>query len=642
MPTPGRHWASACSDKARLARHWLPQDAQAQVNLGTVLRQLGRLAEAETHLRLAAEISPEYVDAHANLGGLLAERGRHLEAETCFRRALDYAPDNSALLHSLGCVLALQNRLGEAVDAFRRTLALEPNHIEAHANLGAALAGQNQMVEAEASLRAALALNPAYVPALSSLTIALRQQGKLLAAAACCRRALQFDPANADLHHNLGLTLEDIGDYDEALACLQRALELNPGSLLAQSNFLFTLNYHPDKSANEVFEAYREYDRRFWLQYRSAWREHSNDRNPARRLRVGYVSPDFRAHACRSFLEPLLAHHDKAQVEVFAYASLAAEDEFTARYRAYADHWVRTENMGDDALAERIRGDGIDILVDLASHTQNNQLPVFARKPAPVSLTWLGYGYTTGLTAIDYFLTDPTCAPEGSDVLFSEQPWRLATPAFVYRPSPRMGEPGPLPALQRGYVTFGTLTRAIRLNHRAVEVWAQLLKAVPDSRLVVDNANFRHPAEQEYLAARFNSHGIARERLEIGFHSPPWDVLRGVDIGLDCFPHNSGTTLFESLYMGVPVVTLAARPSVGRLGSTILQGLGRPEWIAGNEDEYVAKAAALALDIPRLAQLRQGLRGEMERSPLCDESGFARKVEAAYRQMFHRWLEKTA
>ncbi|MDE2259014.1 MAG: glycosyltransferase, partial [Betaproteobacteria bacterium] len=291
-------------------------------------------------------------------------------------------------------------------------------------------------------------------------------------------------------------------------------------------------------------------------------------------------------------------------------------------------------------LAERIHADGIDILVDLAGHTESNRLGVFACKPAPVSVSWLGYGYTTGLTAVDYLLTDDTSAPEGSEDLFSEKPWRLETPGYAYRPAEGMGSVSLLPALAQGFVTFGTLSRAVRINHRTVRVWAEILKRVDNARLVVDSKDFRDPAMQANLVKRLAAHGISQDRLEIGCHTPPWDVLRRIDIGLDCFPHNSGTTLFETLYMGVPYVTLAGRPSVGRLGSSILKGIGHPEWIAQDEAEYVDKAVALATDLPKLAIMRTGLRTEMEASPLMDEPGFARKVETAYRMMFANWAER--
>jgi predicted O-linked N-acetylglucosamine transferase (SPINDLY family) len=354
-------------------------------------------------------------------------------------------------------------------------------------------------------------------------------------------------------------------------------------------------------------------------------------------LKVGYVSPDFRHHAVRHSLEPLLANHDKEVVEVYAYAELAKEDAVTSRYKGYVDHWVPTTGLSDDTLAERIHADAIDILVDLAGQTAKNRLGVFARKPAPVSLTWLGFGYTTGLTAIDYFLADSATAPVGSEGLFAETPWRLPSPGFVYRPAEGMGPVSPLPATERGHVTFGTLTRAIRINHRTIRVWSEILKRVPGSRLVIDSSNFQDTTTQEVLAEKFAAHGISREQLEIGFHSPPWDMLRGMDIGLDCFPHNSGATLFETMYMGVPFVTLVGRPSVGRLGCSLLQGLGHPEWIAWTEEEYIEIAVALATDLPKLSALRAGLRQEMETGPLMDEPAFARKVEAAYREMFAAW-----
>jgi predicted O-linked N-acetylglucosamine transferase (SPINDLY family) len=421
-----------------------------------------------------------------------------------------------------------------------------------------------------------------------------------------------------------------MGLLDEAEASYRQALEIKADHEDAFGNMLFTLNYHPDKSGEEIFEAYREYDARFGQAQRSEWQPHSNNRETGRRLKVGYVSPDFRKHSVRNFLEPVLAGHDKQVVEVYAYAELMVEDTVTARYKNYVNHWIPTCGLSDKALAERIRADGIDILVDLAGHTGNNRLGVFARKPAPVSISWLGFGYTTGLTAIDYFLTDDLYAPPGCEGVFSEKLWRLEKPSLVYRPAEDMGSVNALPALMRGYVIFGTLTRGVRINHRTIRVWAELLKQVPNARLVIDSRDFQHTTMQERLAEKFVAHGIIRERLEIGYHTPPWDTLRGIDIGLDCFPHNSGTTLFESLYMGVPFVTMRGRPSVGCLGSMVLQSVGHPEWVARTEEEYVAIAVSLAQDLPKLAERRRGLRVEMEDGPLMNEPAFARKIEAGY------------
>ena len=605
--------------------------------LGGALQMQGK--DALPAFEKAAKLMPDDAEAHFSLGFTLKSLGLPADAAVSFRRALKIKPDFVMAHYNLGNAQKDQGQFGGAAISYRRTLKLKPDYAEAHCNLGISLKALGQLDDAVASIRRAVALKPDFALAHYNLGNAQTDLSQLYDAVASYRRALELKPDLADAYVNLGNSLKDLGLHDDALASYRRALELKPDLALAYSNVLFVLNYHPDLAAEEIYRAYQEFDAQKGTPLRSGWRAHSNGKDPNRRLRVGYVSPDFRRHSCRFFLEPLLAHHDKTQVEVYAYAELAKEDDLTARYKRYVEHWVPTWGMSDEALAERIRADMIDILVELAGHTAGNRLLTFARKPAPVSLSWMGYGCTTGLGAIDYYLTDEVCAPAGSEGLFAEQPWRLATPAYAYRPVSDMGEVGNLPALQRGHITFGTLTRAVRVNHRTIRVWSEILKRVEGSRLVIDSASFKDPAMQERMASRFAEHGITRERLELGFHSPPWDVLRGIDIGLDCFPHNSGTTLFETLYMGVPYVTLSGRPSVGRLGSSILQGAGHPEWIARTEDEYVEIAAGLASDLQKLAGLRASLRTEMEHSPLMDEPAFARKVEDAYRQMWLLWCK---
>ncbi|MCX5864191.1 MAG: tetratricopeptide repeat protein [Deltaproteobacteria bacterium] len=581
-----------------------PQSAEFHFNLAGAFKEKGRLDEAIAGYQKAVELAPGFAMAHNNLGEIFKDCGRFTDAEACLRRALEFMPDYAEAYNNLGNLLKTQSRLTEAEACLRRALELMPDYAEMHGNLGNILRGQGRLTEAEACLNRALELKPDYAAAHANLAVTIMEQGRLI----------------------------------EAETHLRRALELMPNYALAHSNLLFVLNYHPDKSGEEIFAAYKAYDERFGIPCRGAWHVHDNSRKTNRRLKVGYVSPDFRNHSVRYFLEPLLANHNKEVVEVYAYAELATEDTTTMRYKGYVEHWIPTTGLTDDALAERIRADGIDILVDLAGQTAQNRLGVFARKPAPVSLSWLGFCYTTGLTAIDYFLADSAMVPIGSEKLFAEKPWRLPSPSFlVYRPAENMGPVSPLPATERRYVTFGTLTRAIRINHRTIRIWSEILKRVAGSRLVIDCGNFNDPSVQTALAEKFVAHGIRREQLEIGYHSPPWDVLRGMDIGLDCFPHNSGTTLLETLYMGVPFVTLAGRPSMGRIGNSILAGVGHPEWTAWTEDEYVEIAVALASDLPHLAALRAGLREEMVAGPLMNEPAFADKVETAYREMFAAW-----
>ncbi len=661
----------------RRALDWVPEFAEAHSNLGLLLQARGQWADAEQCYRAASTLQPEAATPHYNLGvclkaqhqlaaaeaafrealrrqpdlhsallnldRVLQDQGRAVDSESYWREALRLRPDFVAGYQHLAAVLRQQQRNEEALACLRQALALEPDNLSLlHAAAGVQRA-LHRMDEAEALCRRALELAPDAASAWIHLAGVLNAGQRLVEAEAGYRRAIALDPQLAAAHANLGIVLQNQGRQAEAEDSMRRALALDPDDRATHGNLLFVLNYHPDKTGEQVHAEYQAYERRFFAPLRSHWRPHGNAPlagrgGRPRQLKVGYVSPDFRQHSVTNFLEPLLAHHDRRAVDVYAYAELQREDAATARYKRLVDHWIPTAGMGDEALAERIRADGIDILVDLAGHTGGNRLAVFAMKPAPVSLSWMGYGTTTGLTAIDWFLTDARHTPPGCEHLLSEAPWRLPH-AFVYRPAAAaaMGEPGPLPALRNGHVRFATLTRAIRINDHSVRVWSELLHRVPGAELVIDSRSYRDAGTQDTLAARFAAHGIGRERLRLGFHSPPWDLLRDVDIMLDCFPHNSGTTLFESLAMGLPFVTLAGRPSAGCLGSSVLAGLGRPEWIATTEQDYLAKAAALAADLPRLAALRAGLRGEMQRSPLMDEPGFAREVEAAYRQMFQHW-----
>jgi predicted O-linked N-acetylglucosamine transferase (SPINDLY family) len=615
-----------------------PGDPNAQNNLGTALRSLHRLDEAEQCYLQALKLRPDFADALSNLGATYQELGRLPEAEVSLRRALALQPNDTETLNNYAIVLQGLGRLHDAQACCRRALQIRPDFAAMHNVLGNVLKDLGSLDEAIQSYRRALDFDPEFADALNNLGVALHRSGQPHDALAHFRRALNIRPDYAQALNNLGNTLKDLGRFDESEQAYHHALRSDPQFEDAHSNLLFMLNYHPDKSAEQIFTWYERYDEQFGLPLRTALQPHGNPSATGRKLKIGYVSPDFRQHACRYFLEPLLARHDRTAFEIHAYAELTRPDATSALYQNLVDHWIPTRGMSDEVLAKRIRDDGIDILVDLAGHTAANRLRVFARKPAPVSLSWLGFGYTTGLSAIDYFLTDAHSAPDGSAPLFSEAPWRLNGPALVYRPASGMGEVGPLPAQQNGFITFGTLTRAVRINHRTRQVWAEILRRVPASRLVVDSTDFRSTDAREALLGQFVDHGIAADRIQIGFHSPPWDILRSIDVTLDCFPHNSGTTLFESLYMGVPFVTLAGRPSVGCLGSAILHGAGHGKWVATSEEDYVNLACQLATDRDQLVVIRAGLRSAMQNSPLMDEAGFARRVETAYFAMWRRWL----
>ncbi len=614
-----------------------PDLADLHFYLGNVLLAEKDWEGAAASFERALALHPEHAATLLNFGRLRMEQNRMTDAEHFCDQALRLEPNNIDFRIQAGEMLRAAGRLQRAQDHLVRALALDPAHASAHAHLAGILADAGCFGEAAEHARKASELAPHVAFHHNLMGVIWQELGRLQCASECFQRALAIDPDDALARVNAGSNHLLSGHLNAAIADYRSALQLAPDSSIANSNLLFALNYHPDLSAQEIFEAYRHFDKTVGGPLRSAWTAHDNPPAAGRRLRIGYVSPDFRQHTVMRFLEPVLAHHDRLRFDIYAYAEVVREDAATERVKQVVTAWRSTVGLSDEAVAAMIRNDRIDVLIDVAGHTAGNRLRVLARRPAPVSASWMGYGYTTGLSAIDYYLTDAVCAPEGSEGLFAERPWRMGRTGYVYRPGEDMGAVGQLPAERNGHVTFGTLTRPVRINARVVRVWAQILERVPDSRLVVDSKSYGDADTKDQLLAQFVAKGVSAERIQIGYHSPPWDLMRGIDITLDCFPHNSGTTLFESLYMGVPVVTLAGRPSVGRLGASILEGVGHPEWVAESEEAYVDTAVALAQDQQKLAALRGRLRQDMQRSCLMDEAGFTRDLEHGCLAMFREW-----
>ncbi|HUH60930.1 MAG TPA: tetratricopeptide repeat protein [Candidimonas sp.] len=566
-------------------------------------------------------------------------------AEPFARQLTEKYPELQEGWYQLGRIQVESKQYIPSLPAHLQALRLGDNDARAYEYLIAALNACNRLWEARLALNYALELNPQLSNKnfmWGNLYLSLNENTK---AEAYFRREIECNPTNAAAHLNLANALLSQGNHSDAELVLHSAIQKSASNsaLLVQltHSYLFALNYSVSKGEKEIYAEYSNFDKNIYSLHKDKWRAHKNKRNTNRKLKIGYLSPDFNNHAVSKFLEPLIANHDHEVVEVYAYANQTKEDAVTQRYKSYVDHWLSVLGLDDDALTAKIRADEIDILVDVAGHTAGNRLGVFARKPAPVSLTWLGYGYTTGLSAIDYFLGDDSLCPPGSESVFAEQPWRLPTSNYVYRADwTSIGEVGTLPALQNGAITFGTLTRAIRINPLVIKTWAKILKKLPSSKLIVNSINYADASVCDKLIARFAEYGVGNERLLLMYESPPWNSLRSVDIGLDCFPHNSGTTLFDTLCMGIPYVTLTGRPGVGGIGASILNGVGHPEWIARSEEEYVDKVLDLASDVPRLAHTRLRLRDELKKSPMMDEPKFARKVEDAYRNMFQRWVER--
>ena len=628
----------ALRDEARRVLATAPDDAMAWTGLGLSLCALND-RDAATVLPQAIQHCPDSPDLHNAHGMVLAAQGNHKAALDAYGRALAldclFAQAHNNRANSL-------NRLGRHRDAeidARQAITIWPNYPNAYNTLGNSLKAQNRLDEAAAAYGQALTLAPNFAAACSNLGSVLKQANRLLDALALFERTVSLDPSYADGWFNLGNSLKDFTRFDAADAAYQKAMDLNPAMVAAAHNRLFALNYHPTRSAEEIFAAYRDYEARFAAPLYPQQPQHIPPATPPQRLKIGYVSPDFRDHPTTHFLLPWLEQHDRKRFELFAYAELEQEDAITARYRAVVDHWCPTRSLTDAQLAQRIQDDGIHILVDLAGHTGGNRLDVFARKPAPIAVSWwIVHVASTGLSAIDYLLGDPIALPDGFESLCAETPWRLDGPSYVFRPDPAWGAVSPLPALDNGFITFCSLSRLLRLNERVIARWSRLLHACPQSRLVIGNKEFHDPAVQALIRQQFAAHAIAPERLELGYFSPVGDLLRRCDVMLDPFPQTSGTTLLQGLYMGLPSITLASRPSAGRQGAAHLTWAGHPEWVAVNEEEYEAKILALTADLPRLAAIRADLRDDFTRSPLADAAGLTRRIEAAYEQMWQRFI----
>ncbi len=618
-----------------------PTYSAAHSNLGMALVAAGRFDEAVAACRRAIELQQNYPEAYCNLGNALYGQGRLDEAIAAYRQAIAIEPNFAKARNNLGTVLRDKGRLDEAIAACREAIALQPNYPEAHSNLGNALHDRRLLDEAIAAHLQAITLHPDFPEAYCNLGAALRDAGQLDEAITACRHAIALKPEYPEAYGTLASVLKDQGQIDEAIAGFQKAIALKPDFPAAQSSLLLTLNYHPDFAASAVTEEHRRWSRQHAEPLTQFIQMHRNDRTHDRRLRIGYVSPDLRAHPVGRFLLPLLAHHDHDRFEVFGYAHVPVPDAMTARLRSHADAWRSLVGLSDAEAAGLIREDEIDILVDLAGHTANHRLLVFARRPAPVQVTWLGYPNTTGLAAIDFRLTDP-CAdpmePQSTDDF--EELIRVAPCAWCF-------DPGPSPPVARrlnGPVTFGSFNNWAKVSDPMLRLWGRILAAVPDSRLLLKSAGTGSTRVRQRVRQVMEESGIAPERLELRGHEADHlghlALYERMDIALDTYPYHGTTTTCEALWMGVPVVTLAGHHHAARVGVSLLTNAGLPEFVAETPDDYFRLAVTLASDLPRLAHLRATMRDRLERSPLMDAPRFARDIEAAYREMWRQWCAK--
>jgi protein O-GlcNAc transferase len=625
----------------REALRWRPGFAGAHNNLGLALAGQGKLEEASAQYRQALCLHPHYAAAHNNLGLVLLAQARFDEAVAHYRQALQIKPDYASAWYNLGIALMEQGHPEEALSCFQQAVQLNPANAAAHNNLGLVLTERGRLNEAIGCFHQALRINPNLAEAHNNLGCVLERQLKLEEAISCYRQALALRPNYAKAYTNLGNVYKEQGRFDEALANYREALRLRPDMAAAHSNLLFCLNYHPHADPDVVFAEHRRWGQVHGLP--TAQPRHANDPNPERRLRIGYVSPDLRDHAVTRYLEPVLTYHDSTQVEIFCYAEVPQTDAVSTRLQNLASGWRLTCRLPDAEVAQCIRSDAIDILVDLAGHTAFSRLRVFAHKPAPVQATWLGYLNTTGLDTVDYRLTDDILDPPGQPVRDTEELLRLPAGMCCFGPPPDAPAISPLPALQRGHLTFGSLHSLFKLNPGVFDLWSQVLLALPTARLLM----FRHTlteAAQEQIRQQFAARGIAPDRLDLrkGWFTPGYlRVYEEIDVSLDTFPCTGGVTTCESMWMGVPVLTLSGVRPVGRNSAALLTRAGLADWHVETPEHYVDFAKRLQNDLGRLAELRSHLRQQML-GTLCDAPRFTRSLEDAYRTMWRRWCTQRA
>ncbi len=598
-------------------------------------RDAGKPSEAAALLERALAADPDHPEALADYALLALEAGRSQVALAAAAHWSQLRPASAAAKNVLGIACRQSGRLADAIVRLSEAVALEPDFFDARVNLGNALLDAGDAQAALPHYRRALALRPNAAAVHNNLGNLYRELRQPTEALASYRRALEFDPGHARAWSNVGNILKDLGDADAAIDAFRRSLALAPNRPDVWSNLLLTLNVSDRMTAEAIAAEHRAFGRHFAALLRPLPPRDDAPR-VGRRLRVGYVSSDFRKHAVATFFLPLLEAHDRSAFEVFCYYNQPRGDEVTTRIQSFAEHFLPVSGMPDRELAERIRQDGVDILLDLNGHTADNRLPLFFLRPAPVQATWLGYLGATGVPTIDWRITD-VHADRGAKATASgpEAPWCLPRSMWCYRPYAEAPAVSPLPSAATGAVTFGCLNNPGKVSPTILDAWSAILRSAPQSRLLLLTSPDAGRADQ--LRGRFASAGVQPDRVEFVSRVPLADYLRlyaRIDIGLDTWPYAGGTTSCDALWMGVPVVSLASDRPFARSGASILAQLGLADLAASAPARYVAIACALAADGGRLRQLRTELRPRVASSPLTDAAGFARDFEMALHGMW--------
>ncbi len=645
--------AAASFEKAvALNRDYL----RAWHNLAVVLAQLGRYPESSDAFREVIRIAPQRPEGYSGLGNVLAATEQLEKAVAAYRQALALAPGYAGAYTNLGNVLLLLGSCDQAITAYQEAVRLSPAEAVLHFNLGKALFRVGQVDAALDAFRASLALDPRRPEAHANLAVVLEMKGRYEEALAGCQAALAIDPACSAAYAVMANVYGAAGQVELAEGACRESLRLHPSAEI-HSNLIFALHRHPNYGARELRAELDRWNQLYAAPLQSAIPAHAHGEDPERRLRIGYVSPDFKQHPVGRFLLPVLMNHrrggqvnaqedspgESGLFDIFCYSDVLITDEITAQIQSLCDHWRPIVGMSDARAAEMIRRDKIDILVDLAMHTDNNRLRLFARKPAPVQVAWLAYAGSTGLTAIDYRLSDSCLDPPETDLsIYAEKTWRLPHCFWCYQAPKEAPAVSALPALVNGYITLGSLNSFSKISDAVLDLWMKVLLAIPRARLII-HAPAGMP--QDRVREHLGRAGIAGDRCTFFATSGAasyFACYHHMDIALDPFPYGGGTTTCDALFMGVPVITWRGQTAQSRAASSILANVGLPEFIGNNQKEYISIAAELAGDLPRLSEIRRNLRQRMEQSPVMNAPRFARGIKAAYRGMWREWCKESS
>ncbi|MDD5328411.1 MAG: tetratricopeptide repeat protein [Sulfuricella sp.] len=617
-----------------------PNFADAHNNLGNALKEQGKLAEAVKCYQKAILLKPDHAQSHYNLGNARKEQGKLAEAVESYQKAILLKPDYARAHNNLGDALQEQGMLAEAGASYHRALGIDPDLAEVHYNLGCLLKGQGKLEEAAESYRKAIALKPDYADAHNNLGTLLKDQGRSEEAVTHYRQALSIKPDYAPAHNNLGGAFLAQGWLDEAIACLRQALLIKPDDAAVYSNLIFALDMTVGADTQSL-----QAERKRWSEVCAVapcdFPLFSNRLDPGRRLRIGYVSADFRKHSAAAVFGLMLAKFDSSAFEVFAYSNSVKEDTNTHLFQQSVTCWKNIVDLPDDAVAELIRQDGIDILVDLSGHSAGNRLLVFARKPAPIQVTAWGYIGGTGMKAMDVFLADPVVVPLEEKQYYAEEVRYLPNVVGAFFPE-TFPPIEPLPAASAKGITFGSFNRLAKVSEGAFKAWAQILLAIPASRMVFKTAQLDDAVARDRVVRHFIEAGVNSNRIVL-LGKTSWQdhmaAFNQIDIALDPFPHGGGVTTLEGLMMGVPVVALRWPTLGGRLSASILTTLGLTDWIAETQEQYVELAIRKAQDLTALAALRRRMRDIFTTSVVGDPQAYVRAVEREYRQLWREYVQ---